>query len=200
MASAPDLAGRPVACPRCGYRFVMPGRPMASGVIPPPLPPPPMAGTVPLQTGPPGMGEPQMAGVSAFQSNVSQRFKPAKSIFDIFDFRFETYVTPIIIRFTWGLALLGVLIYFGLELYVAVDRLMPKTEAAEVVADVEERIEFRMPEKSSKFNRSLTMVAFLTLRITLVLIMVLWVRVLLETSIVLFNIAMSLQSIDRKTK
>src|SRR5262245_5148287 len=72
--------GAACQCPQCGHFF---NAPVAAS--PPPLP----AGSLPPRSK-------LIHGVGGF--------KPATSIWDVFDWRFERYVTPIIIRLSWKLS------------------------------------------------------------------------------------------------
>src|SRR4051794_9122185 len=94
LAYVPTLAGQQVRCSACGNQFVM------SSPDEPPAPPPVTAAPDPSRFA--------EQPVTLPRRSLAERggFEPARSILDVFDFRFERYVTPIILRFTWILALL----------------------------------------------------------------------------------------------
>ena len=183
----PQLAGKTVSCPRCQAHFVMPAQ---------------AAGPVAQPAGP--------SFVSVYQSGGSRKFRPAKSLLDIFDFRFEAFVTPIIIRTTWVLVLIGACLYAAWSLYSALETeskyqiRVPDMYAAEPAVKGSEPIkkpptieELQAQAKQAETVRKLITFAFQLISLCLLL---LWIRVCLEMTIVAFNIANSLQSIDQKTK
>jgi len=180
----PSLAGQVVSCPQCQFNFIMPAPPRASAPPPPPPPPPPQ----PV--------------VSVYQSSVTRSFRPAKSILDVFDFRFESFVTPIIIRTTWVLALVAAFIFAAAVLFFLLVPL-PSTPPPAPQETFGSRPQFEtktvieVPEFMSEIIPKLVTIGLLTLWLVLSL---LWLRVGLEMTIVVFNIATSLQSIDKKTK
>ena len=203
MSDAPELAGQQVACPGCGYQFVMRGIPVAAPAV-----------------------------TSVYRDTVKRRFKPATSIFDIFDWKFETYVTPIIIRTTWALFIAGMAIFVALKTYdtfkpapkpTLAKRSLPRIEPpqrtdrsfgqrpepAPTFPRVANETRLAEPEPEpeeepgyvfntdGEFARKLAAYFF---ELMVACIALLWVRVCLETAIVIFNIANSLQSLDEKTK
>jgi hypothetical protein len=183
----PNLAGQTVSCPRCQAHFVMPagGGPIAQPVGP--------------------------SFVSVYQSGGSRKFRPAKSLLDIFDFRFEAFVTPIIIRTTWVLVLIGACLYSAWALYSALEteskyqiRLpeMTATEPATKTSPTVIKKPPTMEELEAEAKRSETMrnLVWFGFKLIALCLSLLWVRVSLEMTIVAFNIANSLQSIDQKTK
>ena len=172
VGNAPHLLGQTVACPRCNRQFMMPG-----------------------QAAPTLMSTPIS---SSFQKAASQRFKPATSIFDVFDLRFETYVTPIIIRTTWVLFLIAAAIYL---LQTTYESFIPAFRSTRSVASsLEYEVNSMRATAELASNRWISTLTSYAIRLLTLSIALLWVRVCLETTIVIFNIATSLHSIDQKTK
>ncbi len=167
-----SFAGQALQCPFCSHQFVL-----ASPLTP----------QKPF--------EPPIASTPTYNTTVSARFKKSSSILDaILDFRFEKYVTPVIIRITWILTLIIAAMLLIFQLYVDVASLFPESPSATAPpSDFEFRPDGRVVDKLVQFG-------FFLVRYTGIFMALLWVRVWLETMIVLFNIAQSLISIDRKTR
>lgn len=172
----PDMSGATVACPNCAQQLLVPAMP------------------------------PAMRGVSIQPARTSDRqFKQAASLLDVFDLKFEKYVTPLIIRVTWAIVLAFAVLWIVVVVAGSIMSLMPETdtESSRVRTTIE------LPESLKSVQRSaddsvergwaraynvllaLTQIAFIGLA-------VLWVRVSLETVIVVFNIAKTLTSMDNK--
>jgi hypothetical protein len=132
-----------------------------------------------------------------------KRFKPATSWLDIFDWRFEKYLTPWIVRITWLVCLAVASIWLASILFFTLRSWLPERDSSEPPRQV-----LRPPSQTFE-ERSSFPPMWLTSRVAstiagftgacFVVIVVLWIRVLLETAIVLFNIATTLTSIDEKT-
>ncbi len=149
------------------------------------------------------IGSELTSGPLSFSSTAAARFKPANSVCDIFfDFRFERYVTPHIIRLTWVVALILGIICAGIYSYSALSVWLPESgrhpEAkqrmrvqVEIIDDI-----LPSPRNSQKIWTSFASL----LSVMFVAIGLLWIRVWLEMMIVIFNIALSIASIDKKTK
>ena len=195
MAFDVSLAGRSVACPHCTYAFVMPG----------PAAAPAMATPV------------AAAAMPAYSSVAASRFRPSTSIWDVFDFKFEKYLTPWIIRVTWIAALIVTGLTISLYTFVLVASFVPKNSTPQTASSQEGSsaseprsrlaIERLMPDGLSGDDRgdsnaqTILLNVFTWVSMTIaVLVSLLWIRVLLEMMIVLFNMATSLASIDRKIK
>jgi len=126
----------------------------------------------------------------------------ATSLFDIFDFKFEKYVTPIIVKVTWVL----VVVIAGLWITAATVGIiasMPQKGFGEIRGSAGYGA---MPLREIKDStvslevRLLFMRAFMfVVTIISTVIGLLWARVALEAMIVLFNIANAAASIDSKT-
>lgn len=97
-------------CPKCGS-VVIPGDPppipkAAPAVQAPPRPTPrpridPPTAAAPQSAAPTHAPPRPTPRRSTFSAAVDRRFKPATSLLDIFDWKFEKYLTPWIVRATW---------------------------------------------------------------------------------------------------
>lgn len=188
----PSLVGQPCGCPRCQFQFLMPAAPP---------PPPPQPQQAPI--------------VSVYRSTVAQRFQPAKSIFDVFDFKFEKYVTPIIIRATWVLALVSAGLFAAWGCYNVVDPVtenryevqlpgfMQPSNGETGAADAEPNSKLISATKAKAAKERALLIAKIMaycFQLVSICLALLWLRVALEMTVVIFNIATSVHSIDRKTK
>lgn len=187
----PDMAGEEMACPRCGARFR----------VPPMTPPPPPV--VPASAATPS------PAISASPRPLRRPFNDqATSLLDLFDLSFTRYVTPLIVKITWVLALtLGaawlVIIVFGL-----IASSLPVAEQsgpsrATRPSRPQPQFEFRQPEIDERIGdasfAAAVRVVLLVTQVIGVILFLLWVRVGLEAVIVVFHMAASLRSIDDKT-
>ncbi|MDX1963029.1 MAG: hypothetical protein SFX18_07740 [Pirellulales bacterium] len=142
-----------------------------------------------------------------FQSIVSKRFEPSNSIFDIFDWKFKKYLTPWIIRLTWIFVLV---IAFGLLLYMLLADLVSLTHDDDRGNSKGDFVQVRVlspKEPEQRVTTSLRIPEYLQeyfnyayRRATQLLILsftLLYIRVLLESAIVLFHIAYTLAGIQR---
>jgi hypothetical protein len=167
------LAGQSLICPRCHGRFDVPG--------PPPQFTPP---------------------ASAYSTAISRRFQQSTSPFDILlDFRFEKYLTPLIIRATWIIALTASVIFVGIQFVTMVMEAIPVQEQAE---KVQPKIKFGqdpfdMDKPADRFDTA-RLFGYFMAKVVGVILVLLWLRVSLEAVIVVFNMAESLVSIDKKTR
>lgn len=209
-----------VTCSKCGTVY---GRRPASSseATPPPFIPDdainsdevrPAPAITPVASIPPST-PPQIRTTTSVRRVPPRGFQPASSWFDIFDWKFEKYLTPWVIRATWIICL-GL---FGLwtsliVISVAWDWVtLPVQESIEHTNGksfgVDEFAEMTRPRSASRSgprfvipewfsNRIVTTIAGLT-AVFFAIVGILWIRVLLETSIVLFNMAANLASIDK---
>jgi hypothetical protein len=144
----------------------------------------------------------------------------ATSLLDLFDLSFTRYVTPLIVKITWVLALLLAAVWLVAIIVTLVADLIPKREVAQPVEAQpgRPRIEFRAPDfgapdrgapdrgapdfgdrgESAVSDAALRVILLIT-QIVAVILFLLWVRVALEAVIVIFHIAASVRSIDEKT-
>jgi hypothetical protein len=144
------------------------------------------------QTAPP-VSRPATSAAPARRATSRTRLQPATSFLDIFDWKFEKYLTPWVIRATWIICLIlaaAMLVMSSVETF---RDSLPERPATNGIGG---RVEFRLPEEPPS-DRALTLLAGLA-KVLAVIIAVLWVRVVMETTIVLFNIATTLTTIDRR--
>ena len=159
-----------------------------------------------------------------FSRATQRRFKPSTSVFDIFDWKFERYVTPWVIRFTW-MAIVGLTATWFLAAVIALlvtvtpefktdtskdSSTRSSSKTLETPNKTYEQTEYRPTTTGYRFDSgavgrnsaqyllrvALAVFAFLTAMV-MMMIFLLWVRVVLESVIVLFNMAETLTSIDR---
>lgn len=198
IVAVAELAGQTVSCPQCGAPFVMP----STSAVPQPPPPPPLP------------SRPSSPLVSHRQSLPYRAgFRPSSSLFDIFDIHFEKYVTPLIAKITWIFTLAIALLWLIGLLYDAINTWIPHTEKPSVVlapslrrpGSLDELARDRSAtstEKGSKLSDRLIRRFWIIFRqvmsVIALFLTVLWIRVALESMIVLFRIAKSLSSIDDK--
>jgi ABC-type multidrug transport system fused ATPase/permease subunit len=158
---------------------------------------PPSTNPVPTPVNPDLRGKYRTAALSAFQESNSP--------LDLFDWKFEKYLTPWILRFTWiaALVIVSLMLLFSMASFVL--SYMPDLQQAEVAAVAPARIPGPPPEANvgSRFA-----VKFLAMAGRIILLVVSFVgtiigllmfRVTLESVFILFHIAKSLASIDIKT-
>ncbi|MEX0641158.1 MAG: DUF4282 domain-containing protein [Pirellulales bacterium] len=137
-----------------------------------------------------------------FRSAVRHRFRPASSWLDIFDWKFEKYLTPWIVRATWMICVCQAFIWLAVIVLFTLWSWVPDVESPRHDSQPAARYERPNPVTASApewlTSRIGSTVAGLT-AICVVVIGLLWIRVVLEVAIVLFNIATTVTSIDEKT-
>jgi hypothetical protein len=140
----------------------------------------------------------------AYARAASRSFEPATGLIDIFDWQFKKYLTPYIVRAVWIFCLFVAALWLGMiglstGLLIAPD--LPRTESRF------ERPTFDSPRSDraqSAFEKAfsyevLPRIFAVVMGVTSavgVLLTVLFIRVILESMIVLFNIAASLTAIE----
>jgi hypothetical protein len=189
---APELAGQELACPRCQSHFVIPG----GGPVSPPLNVGSAAGAAPA----PG-----------FQIQESRRplHNQSASLLDLFDFSFTRYVTPLIVKITWVLALTLSVVWLLIVIAGLIITALPEIEVSEArksEAPQQGRFEYEIKappiiERTGEagYAVALRIVIAGTQLVTIVLFL-LWLRVALEAVIVIFHMAANVKSIDEKTR
>jgi len=145
--------------------------------------------------------------VSSYRSAARRRFTPAQSWTDIFDWKFEKYLTPWIVRITWitCLVLSAVsLLFVGGGLLMA---LAPEVDHSNTSRST---VEFRLPiEESGGAAKSGRTVPFWMMRrvwavfgavfsTVMLILCLLWIRVILECVIVVFNISATLKEMNQR--
>mgnify|MGYP001162772643 CR=1 FL=1 len=194
----PDLAGQQITCGQCKQNFEMP---MGVGNTPiPTTPAAPVTPSAPLPTAvqvaaavapsAPTSNLNIKPGQSNFRKALKQRFEPSDSIFDLFDWKFQKYVTPLIIRLTWKMVVAFFLC--GLVYYLVGPEIWAELAAPRPTESLVPETEFRAPEwffmLVKRFFQILAMILPL-----------LWIRVVLESMIVIFNIASGISEIEQNT-
>lgn len=133
---------------------------------------------------------------AAYRSAVSRRFQPATSLLDIFDIEFKRYLTPLIIKVTWAIALLlGSLAVIAITfLFLRALTFSPLDTAPRSSKPV---ATFGAAGDNDTFVllRSILPFVMYCLSIAYVVLALLWLRVLCESLIVIFNIATILAEI-----
>ncbi len=195
------LVGRSVACPACRRQFTMP----IDGPVPPPVVLP--VGKPVLQGDSSSFYEEFMPGELGHMFRKALRQRRGADLWKILvylvDPMFKRYLTPWIIRWTWCLALLAAFIWISVlgyaHLYdiVAPERLSRfKVESPAA----EGPMEHRAPDDPSEWWKAVERVprslGIYTVQIIASVIGILWIRVVLEGAIVLFNIVSKLGAID----
>lgn len=217
---ATTLFVEPVTCPQCGKRYARKQTPAAitvSQAEATPNPSPPMVAPItPIHVEPASVNT--SPAFPKVRKRRSRRMQPVTSWVDLFDWKFEKYLTPWIVRATWvvcmAISALWILTIFltGLIMLTGIPSGTSNTETASRSFSSNPYRTINPPPsvdnsslataQSFAFSSLVRLFAAFVFCITslgAVVIFVLWVRVLLETAIVLFNMATSLASIDEKT-
>ena len=126
--------------------------------------------------------------MSSYRKAVSQRFETSNSLFDLFDWKFEKYITPMIIRITWVIVVFAVFcmfVYFmiGPEVWASIGSGSSGSSSG---------AGFRIPLWTIH-------VIVRIVQAVMMVITLLWVRVILESMIVIFNIARGISNIEKNT-
>lgn len=205
VTNPPELAGQTVACPFCKAHFVLP--PSASSPVRPSAehlrPPPP-----PIGTSQPEPTTSSFEGVRQTYSQAARRtFRESNSWLDVFDWRFEKYLTPWIIRLTWLATLVISALWITGILCLTIISLAPAIpERSTSVTDRERpqrQLEYEIRPPKVNMDWSAKPIIAIGSGLTAcfgVLIGLLWTRVILECAIVLFNMASSLSTIEDKLR
>lgn len=116
---------------------------------------------------------------------------------DLFDWRFERYLTPMIIRVVWiGFLLLGLLtLAYSLADFVCIFAL--EKGLAQVIA---EQLEPAAPDGPKARVRNSAELAWLMIRIVFSVVCLMMIRVICEFFIVAFNVATSLQRLEGRDR
>jgi hypothetical protein len=142
----------------------------------------------------------------------------ATSLLDLFDLSFTRYVTPLIVKITWVLALALAAVWLLTVIVGLIISSLPEVEVSQRTEQpaptlpsrptrpaepAQPHWEFgppRIVERAgdASYDAALKVVIVITQVVAIVLFL-LWVRVALEAVIVIFHMAASLRSIDDKT-
>lgn len=161
-------------------------QPVAAQPLPAAAPPLPTAVQVAAAVPPANSQFP--AGQSTYRKAVSKRFESSNSILDVFDWKFERYVTPLIIRITWIIVVAGFLCAF---VYFMI--------GPEVWASIGSGSSSSTPGTGFRIPDWMIIIAVRVVQAMTMVIMLLWIRVILESMIVIFNIARGISNIEKNT-
>jgi len=128
-------------------------------------------------------------GQSTYRKAVSQRFESSNSILDLFDWKFEKYITPLIIRITWIIVVAGFLCAFVFFMI-----------GPEVWARIGSDSSSSSPGTGFRIPDWMIIIAVRVVQAMVMVIMLLWIRVILESMIVIFNIARGISNIEKNTE
>jgi predicted nucleic-acid-binding Zn-ribbon protein len=172
-----SIAGRAVACPKCGQQFTLPqiAAPVAVASISPAITP-------------------------SFHSTVARRFKKPSSAWDFLDFKFEKYLTPWIIRITWVMSCGMAVVLLLVLLVTFATNSAASDESAPIEVPAGDTFDYKLPSRTTFATDATVRLTAFCVCVFLLILGLLWLRVVLETLIVVFNIATSVASIDEKTK
>lgn len=204
----PQVTGQ-IPCPKCGQSLLASST--AAVVTPPPPPPrqPPPPQTPPATPSPGTNPVPQSVNLNLrgkYRAAALRTFQESNSPLDLFDWKFEKYLTPWIVRITWiavllmtALWLFFLMVSFTLSFLPEIAASTPPnafgTSPRLSPTPRMETAYFGSPRVWLMVGR---IIALATSLVTTI-IGLLWLRVALESAIVLFHIAKSLASINEKT-
>ena len=137
----------------------------------------------------PTSSQPLPTGQSTYRKAVSQRFESSNSILDLFDWKFEKYITPLIIRITWIIVVAGFLCAFVFFMI-----------GPEVWARIGSDSSSSSPGTGFRIPDWMIIIAVRVVQAMVMVIMLLWIRVILESMIVIFNIARGISNIEKNTE
>jgi len=189
----PEYFGRQVKCGSCGKRFQ----------VPPPAPPlrePPLSARQPTESEILSDDLSKIVTISdgsRFRKIVGRRFQPATSWLDFFDWKFEKYLTPWIVRVTWILCLALAVIAISLVLIAVVASWAPETNMK--LPEGRPRIfELQSPSLPRWLSSRVASTVSGFMLVFSALLTLLWIRVILEMAIVFFNVATTLATIEKR--
>jgi hypothetical protein len=199
------MSGKQTTCVKCGKDLVVPAQTKPVDVPPPPPIPedtsPPLSDFTPAPPAETTVSEspsesPRPAGL--------RKMQPSRSWWDLFDWKFEKYLTPWIIRFTWALAVTWTLIVILLLSFSVVSSAFESEKKpqfdSQSQADIDMLLQSLSPqEKSTGARWAWKLIGYGT-AVVLSVLALLWTRVVLECLIVVFNIAETATSIDDSLK
>ena len=216
LSIADHLGGQVRTCPNCEIKFRVPAAPHADSQADDAATHDDFAQPAAERETEPSIEEPPVGGIPNFEPRHSPATTSDASVFwrkargsnfslALFDFKFEHYLTPWIIRFSWicVLCLAAVWILFLSYRFVSssFSGSDPVTPTLSTSPDaLNQMLEGLMSQQSPLgFFSSFGGRAIMTLSgLVAILLTVLWTRVMLETLIVIFNISNTLKSIEQK--
>ena len=200
MQDNPQLAGRKVACPKCGASFVVPASASGVAVTPAAAAAAPAAPTAPGDA----FSSISSAARGKIVRGAQRRLKRSNSALDLLDWRFEKYLTPWIVRVTWIVVLTLSAIWLLLLTIGLAASMLPQGSGETVTRSSSDSSytvrSFGTPRSGASayvIRNTVAVMTYVTALFGLALFL-LWVRVMLESLIVLFNIAESLNTIDSR--
>jgi len=141
---------------------------------------------------------------SQFDSVRRNNFASSESLLDVFDWKFSKYLTPWILRVTWVVVLVIAPLLVLLQLIQIVGIWLPDlqwtSDAGSNVADRLDRAVPRGPMLPWWFTGRVAATVWQISSIAGIAVAILWIRVVLELAIVLFNIATTLTTIEVEIK
>lgn len=155
-------------------------------LFPPAAPPPPTPPPFPEDVAPQSPFAPSNDSEQwpSYRRAVQDRFQPATSVLHIFDWRFEKYLTPWIVRITW----IVFLVSFALTLLWIAYFIVAIVAGGNPLGG-----------GLGLLNISLVAIAFSLATYTIgIAATMMWVRVVLEMIIVVFNIATTLSRMEKQ--
>jgi hypothetical protein len=181
--------GAVISCPRCGQRFQ---KPMTQTM------PPQSPAALPTVSAPPPLpGLPTKVAVKTPRQKLRQ-WQEANSVFDaFFDWQFQRYVTPKVVKFFWIIAVINAV------LILLAPFILPALSISLVAAAQSSGPRMRIeppPGTESVFGTGiaiLTMILSYAWFALMVIAALLWIRLILESIIVIFDISTCARSIDQ---
>lgn len=174
----PEYLGKAVACPHCGQKMI--AGPSSS----PPFQTPPVEPVV----SPPVIQ-------SSRDSYRGRSMQASPSLLDLFDWKFEKYITPWVVRITW--------IWVGVMACLLIVTMLLPEGVSNTPKFTVERPFSNFDKSESRDSSSPEIVRGIVYRIgsiTGVLMLLLWIRVWLECVIVIFNIAATMKAAEASIK
>lgn len=190
-----QAGGQSVTCSVCHHTFRLPF--FESDRSEPPPPPPPISIDLPKEVATRTTVE------IGKHSGKSKGPTVSSSLLDVFDLQFNKYLTPWIIRLNWFLVVTWAVICLSLILFAMIATWIPEANVAKVdrpPGSADNDVAFRLPEMSSWLRGRLATDLYLITLAFAIVEVVLWVRMFFESRIVIFNIAMTLDSIGDVTR
>lgn len=175
-----------------------------------PPPPPPVSAPSPPAPNQPALVTNAPFDVANFgrqyRASVHRTFRESTSFYDIFDWKFEKYLTPWIVRLNWILALVFASLWIVSVTGSTIWSFLPSD--AQAISPSRSTVPFQFApqpreERMSVETARLLLAAFRIISaaamIAFTIQMLLMLRLSLEFAIVLFNIAKTVESIDEKS-
>ena len=219
---AAEHVGKKVGCQQCSMQFTV--QPQTSATPQPPTPiskkPKPINKSLAPAAGAPAVEEfaaeeprtsadfsrfKKRSAIDKYRAN-NEGLRPATSWLDIFDWKFEKYLTPWVLRLVWICCLVGAGFWLLLLTLSTIGSFFPpetsdgfRRASSSSVAAMLGAIPLVRSLSPETLVNIVKFIGFVFL-FTSATLCLLWIRVILESFIVVFNIATTLKSIDDKTE